>query len=38
MSYEAGVLCAMAVGISMGAALTAYAIWSKKQEDKEKFR
>lgn len=35
MSYEVGALSAMALGIVLGAALTAYAIWSKKQEDRD---
>lgn len=36
MSLEAGTLIAMAIGMSGAAALTAWAVWSKYQEDKER--
>lgn len=36
MSYENAVLLAMALGILGGAALTAYAVWSRKQENRER--
>lgn len=32
MSVETGILIAMALGIFGGAALTAYALWSKRQD------
>ena len=38
MSYETGVLTAVILGIIGAAALTGYAIWSKRCEDREKHR
>jgi len=35
MSLETGVLIAMSIGIFGGAVLTAYALWSKHQENKK---
>lgn len=36
MSLETGALLAMAVGMLGSIALTAFAVWSKFQEDREK--
>lgn len=36
MSFETGVLLAAAIGMLGSAALTAFAMWSKYQEDREK--
>lgn len=36
MSFETGALIAMSVGIILGAALTAYCLWSKYREDQER--
>lgn len=38
MSIETGVLIAMSAGIIGGAVLTAYALWSKHQENKDPKR
>lgn len=38
MSLETGILIAMGIGIFGGAVLTAYALWSKRQEIKNPKR
>ncbi|MHB8408295.1 MAG: hypothetical protein ACYDHY_09455 [Acidiferrobacterales bacterium] len=36
MSLTAGILWAMLIGALFGVAVTAFAVWSKTQEDKER--